>query len=224
MALVIADRVQEVSAVVGTVDAVLTGAKTGYRTFGSVLANADTTYYVIESGAEWEVGLGTYTTATNTLGRTTVIASSNANAKVNFSAGTKNVFITAAAAMLPPDPVRSFNGRTGTITPVQADYDAFFTTTAEAAAAAPVQSVNGQTGAVSLALVSVFRGTVNTTANTPATVTHNLTLPNKDEFVIRVADSTGADVGVRVVSVDANSLTITTAIAVTGLIVTVIGL
>lgn len=45
-------------------------------------------------------------------------------------------------------PVQSVFGRTGNVSPLQADYDAFFTTTAEAAAAAPVQSVFGRTGAV----------------------------------------------------------------------------
>lgn len=42
--------------------------------------------------------------------------------------------------------VTQFNGRTGNVTPQQADYDQFFTTTAEAAAAAPVQNFNGRTG------------------------------------------------------------------------------
>lgn len=176
MPLKIADRVQETSAVVGTVDAVLTGAKQGYRTFASVLSDTDTTYYTItDTTGAWEVGLGTYTSATNMLGRTTVLASSSGGAKVDFAAGTKDIFISAAAAMLPPEPVR------------------------------------------------VFRTTVNTAANTATTVAHNLSLPNKDEFVIRVADSTGQDVGVRVVSVDVNSLQITTSVPATGLIVTVAG-
>lgn len=106
MPLLIADRVKETSAVVGTVDAVLAGAVSGFRTFASVLANGDTTYYTIEDAANgaWEVGLGTYTTATNTLARTTVLASSaGGTTKVNFAAGTKHVFITAAAETLPPN-------------------------------------------------------------------------------------------------------------------------
>lgn len=44
--------------------------------------------------------------------------------------------------------VTSVFGRTGVVTALQADYDAFFTTTAEAVAAAPVQSIFGRTGVV----------------------------------------------------------------------------
>jgi hypothetical protein len=61
------------------------------------MANADTTYYAIISSTDWEVGLGTYATSGNTLARTTVYASSNAGAAVNFAAGTKYVYIDAAA-------------------------------------------------------------------------------------------------------------------------------
>lgn len=55
--------------------------------------------------------------------------------------------------------VQTFNGRSGAVTPQQADYDQFFTTIAEAAAAAPVQSVAGRTGAVTLSTTDVSEGT-----------------------------------------------------------------
>jgi hypothetical protein len=59
----------------------------------------DTCYYSIQgqTTSEWEVGLGTYSSA-NTLTRTTVYSSSNAGSAVTFSAGTKNVFITMVAS------------------------------------------------------------------------------------------------------------------------------
>lgn len=99
MAHVSADRVKEATATTGTGTVTLTGAApAGYRTFASALASGDTCYYAMALGAEWEVGLGAFTTAGNTLARTTVLASSNANAAVNFSAGNKDVFITAAGA------------------------------------------------------------------------------------------------------------------------------
>jgi len=62
----------------------------------------DTCYYSIQgqTTSEWEVGLGTYSSA-NTLTRTTVYSSSNAGAAVTFSAGTKNVFITMVASKSP---------------------------------------------------------------------------------------------------------------------------
>lgn len=94
MAHISADRVQETTTTTGTGAITLAGAGTGYRTFASVMAASDTCYYTISGGAEWEVGLGTFNT---TLTRTTVYASSNAGAAVNFSAGSKNVFITAPA-------------------------------------------------------------------------------------------------------------------------------
>lgn len=92
------DRVKETAATTGTGDFTLAGAATGFRTFASVLSTNDTCYYCIalQGGAEWEVGLGTYSAA-NTLTRTTVLSSSNAGSAVNFSAGTKDVFLSVAA-------------------------------------------------------------------------------------------------------------------------------
>lgn len=94
MAFVIADRVRETAATTGTGNFTLTGAVTGYQTFDAALADGDTTFYTIghRAAAEWEVGLGTFTEPA-TLARTTVISSSNSNNAVNFSAGTKDVFI-----------------------------------------------------------------------------------------------------------------------------------
>jgi hypothetical protein len=101
MALELYDRVKETSTTTGTGTLTLAGAVTGYRTFGSVLADADTTYYAIElpASAEWEVGLGTVGGSGTTLARTTPLASSNAGAAVNFSAGSKTVFVTTPAAL-----------------------------------------------------------------------------------------------------------------------------
>jgi hypothetical protein len=76
----------------------LLGASTGYQSF-AVVGNANTTYYTIagQTGSEWEVGIGTYTSSGTTLARTTVLASSNSGSLVTFSAGTKDVFITYPA-------------------------------------------------------------------------------------------------------------------------------
>jgi hypothetical protein len=96
MALVIADRVQETTTTTGTGTVTLLGAVLGFQSF-SVIGNANTTFYTIAGGSEWEVGLGTYTSSGTTLARTTVFDSSNAGSLVNFSAGTKNVFVTYPA-------------------------------------------------------------------------------------------------------------------------------
>ena len=99
MALVVADRVKETTTSTGTGAISLGGAEPNFRTFSSVLSDADTTYYAIidDSNLAFEVGLGTYASSGNTITRTTVLASSNSNNAVNFSAGTKDVFITYPA-------------------------------------------------------------------------------------------------------------------------------
>jgi hypothetical protein len=96
MALVVKDRVQETSTTTGTGTFTLAGAVTGFQAF-SVIGDGNTTYYAIVGGTEWEVGLGTYTSSGTTLARTTILASSNGGTAVNFSAGTKNVFVTYPA-------------------------------------------------------------------------------------------------------------------------------
>jgi len=98
MALVLADRVQETTTTTGTGTVTLLGAVTGYQSF-AVIGNGNTTFYTIadQGGANWEVGIGTYSTTGPTLARTTVLASSNSGSLVNFTAGTKTVFVTYPA-------------------------------------------------------------------------------------------------------------------------------
>ena len=104
--LVIADRVKETSTTTGTGAFTLSGAATGFVAFSSACAVGDTCYYCIQAvdasnlpTGDWEVGLGTYSSA-NTLARTTVLASSNANAIVTFSAGGKQVSLVQPAAQV----------------------------------------------------------------------------------------------------------------------------
>jgi hypothetical protein len=100
MAIVLKDRVKVTSGVTGTGTATLGSAATGFQTFAAI-GNGNQTYYTIaaQSGDEWEVGVGTVTdtAGTFTLSRTTVFESSNAGNLVNFSAGTKDVFVTYPA-------------------------------------------------------------------------------------------------------------------------------
>lgn len=107
MAHIWADMISETSTTTGTGALTLAGAITGHRAFSAVMTSpSDTCYYSIIAvdgdsipTGEWETGLGTYSGA-STLTRTTVLSSSNANAAVNFSAGTKVVSITAPATHL----------------------------------------------------------------------------------------------------------------------------
>jgi len=96
MALVVKDRVQETSTTTGTGTFTLAGAVSGFQSF-SAIGDGNTTYYAIVLGSEWEVGLGTYTSSGTTLSRDTILESSNGGTAVNFSAGTKNVFVTYPA-------------------------------------------------------------------------------------------------------------------------------
>jgi hypothetical protein len=98
----LANRVQETSTTVGTGTFTLNGAVTGYRTFTSALGNGNKCIYTIEHQSlnEWEIGFGTI--GSGTLARNSILESSSANTAVNFSAGTKNVFVSA--------PVDSFVG------------------------------------------------------------------------------------------------------------------
>ena len=100
MSFVIADRVKETSTSIGTGDFTLNGAVLGHKTFASRLALYDTFYYCIQAvdangvpSGDWETGTGIYSAA-NTLTRLAVSQSSNNDSEVDFSAGSKQVFIT----------------------------------------------------------------------------------------------------------------------------------
>lgn len=97
MALVLKDRVKETTTTTGTGTLTLTGAVEGFQSFSSIGDGNTTFYSVVHQDAavgEWEVGVGTYTASGTTLARTTVLQSSNGGAAVNFSAGSKDVFVT----------------------------------------------------------------------------------------------------------------------------------
>ena len=101
MALVINDRVKESSTTTGTGTFDLDGVVSGFEGFVAGIGDGNTTYYTIfnQGTTEWEVGVGTLTDATpDTLARTTVISSSNGDAAVNFTSGTKDVFCTLPAS------------------------------------------------------------------------------------------------------------------------------
>jgi hypothetical protein len=97
MALVVYDRVQETTTTSGTGSVTLLGAVSGFQSF-AVVGNTNTTYYTITDGAQWEVGIGTYSTSGPTLARTTVLSNSNGNTSpITLSGGTSQVFVTYTA-------------------------------------------------------------------------------------------------------------------------------
>jgi hypothetical protein len=91
-----ADRCKETSTTTGTGTLTLLGPVAQYQSFQSGFGtSAIIVQYAIvgQSGTEWEVGRGVFTSP-STLTRDNVIASSNSNALVTLSAGTKDVFGT----------------------------------------------------------------------------------------------------------------------------------
>lgn len=99
MPFLVRDRVKETTTTTGTGTVTLAGAVTGFQSFAAI-GNGNSTFYCIaaQTGTEWEVGIGTYTSSGTTLSRDTVLSSSNSGSLVNFSAGTKDVFVTYPAS------------------------------------------------------------------------------------------------------------------------------
>ena len=99
----LADRTKDSTSSTGTGAIVLTGtAPAGFQSFTTAFgAGGRVVGYSIagQTPGEWEVGKGTFNGTTG-LTRDTVRSSSNAGALVNFSAGTKDVFVTASAELL----------------------------------------------------------------------------------------------------------------------------
>ena len=96
MALALKDRVKETTTTTGTGVYTLAGAETGFESFAEV-GDGNTTYYACTDGTDFEVGIGTYTASGTTLTRTTILQSTNSDAAVSWSAGTKTIFVTQPA-------------------------------------------------------------------------------------------------------------------------------
>lgn len=113
----IADRVRETTTTTGTGTINLGGAVTGFQTFVAGIGTTNPCTYCITDGTDWEVGTGVVTHGSpDTLSRLSVLASSNSNALVSFSAGTKDVFVTMPGTTL-EDFYQRFNIATRPFTP-----------------------------------------------------------------------------------------------------------
>ena len=102
MAHKLIDRCKETTSTTGTGTLTLTGAVANFVAMadatGGLTTDGDTSWFLAENGAEWELFLGTRVDATH-LARTTVIKSSNAGAAVSFTAP-PTVFSTVPASKL----------------------------------------------------------------------------------------------------------------------------
>jgi hypothetical protein len=89
----LADRVKVATSTIGTGSVTLGSALAGYQTFAQGgISNGQTVRYVLEDGANWEIGTGTYTTAGPTLTRS-VIESTNADSAISLT-GNATVFLS----------------------------------------------------------------------------------------------------------------------------------
>ena len=99
MALVVKDRVQELTTTSGTGTLTLNGAVPGFQSF-TTIGNNTTFYTIYDNIAQaWEVGLGTVTTGSpNQLARTTVLANSNGTTTaIPLVGNSSSVFVTYPA-------------------------------------------------------------------------------------------------------------------------------
>ncbi|CAB4212266.1 hypothetical protein UFOVP1434_1, partial [uncultured Caudovirales phage] len=145
MALVLLDRVKETTTTTGTGTISLDGAVTEFQPF-SAIGSGNSTYYCIadQNSADWEVGIGTYTTTGSTLTRDIVISSSNSGALTNFPGGKKDVFVTYPAIKATPLDMTDFTstvtaGGTTTLT-VSSTYLQYFTGTSAQTIVMPLAS------------------------------------------------------------------------------------
>lgn len=176
MAFNVADRVRETSTTTGTGTLSLGGAASGYQTFVAGIGSGNNTYYCITDGTAWEIGIGTVTSGTpSTLSRDTVLTSSaGGTTKVNWAAGTRDVFCTLPAdKVISPEyglpagtaavPALAFNGDTNTGLYQPAADQIGFTTAGVVAAIinASNQYLSGSLGTAALPIFS-FNGDPNT--------------------------------------------------------------
>ncbi|MEO5330560.1 MAG: hypothetical protein H7839_00945 [Magnetococcus sp. YQC-5] len=103
--LTFADRVKENATVTGTSAYTLAGAVAGFQSFGSAFSDGARLQYCAESGTQWEVGEGTFNSASinsanGTVSRDTVLSSSNSGAVVNWPSGSVKIFCIVASSAI----------------------------------------------------------------------------------------------------------------------------
>jgi hypothetical protein len=202
MALVLADRVKDTTTTTGTGSVTLSGSPpAGFQSFGAAIGNGNTTYYTISGGSEWEVGIGTYNSTGVVLNRDTVLSSSNGGSLVNFSTGTKDVFVTYPAE-------RSVNeDATGNVN-IDITGNATTATRATNLAAGAAGSVPYQTAANTTAFVATASGVLVGGTTPSFSTTPTLTGTNFTGIPNAALTNNSVTVGTTAIALGATSLTL----------------
>lgn len=99
--LVAGDRVKETSISTGTGDLTLAGAVTGFQAVSAIPGISDTDILILciahQSANEWETAVCRWNSGAGSITRLTTLESTNSDAAVNFSAGTKDIFCVLPA-------------------------------------------------------------------------------------------------------------------------------
>lgn len=101
--MLLKDRVNEVTSVIGIGPAELSGTTIGCVSFKDSIPDGETFPYAIEvvQGIDWEIGIGRYDLYNNSIIRLQIVKSSNNNDFVFFTEGQKNAYITLPAEYTP---------------------------------------------------------------------------------------------------------------------------
>jgi hypothetical protein len=209
MALVLADRVQDLTTTTGTGTVTLAGSPpAGFQSFGAAIGNGNTTYYTISGGTQWEVGVGTYTAAGTSLSRDTVLSSSNSGSLVNFSAGTKTVFVTYPAE-------KSVNEDAAGNVNINITGSAVTATTATNLAAGAAGSIPYQTAANTTAFVATASGVLIGGTTPSFSTTPTLTGTNFSAIPNAALSNSSVTIGSTAVALGATSTTLAGLVSVT---------
>lgn len=109
------DRIKQTTTTTGTGAYALSSAFSGHRSISDLFGGVSSYVlpYMVTDDTDWEVGYGTYDGDTpGNLARTVIIASSNSNAAVNWSAGSKTLMVAVLSTITPAAGARSYGGIT----------------------------------------------------------------------------------------------------------------
>lgn len=90
------DRVKVATATTGTSDLAIGAASTGFQTFADAGAvDGDVCRYILTEGSNWEIGEGALSSSGTVLARTTILASTNSDAKISLAGSSGATIISA---------------------------------------------------------------------------------------------------------------------------------